>query len=310
METTGKAGLVVVLLVAVSFAVVPAAVAAYPPTTRSYYEHNASPTTLYNQGCSAGEAGAHGVAVLDFGRPAYDGVHYGTVDFNGNFDTSDQIRTAAESFAAGFWDCTPAGGPFLTIAIGTNNSCSSGDPHCAGAGLQPASFGRAGTIWAYNVNALREYIESGFAAQEAAAAGDDMEPAWEPAYTRTRDFIAGYNGSSAPPEALFDYGSAEPGYWTTAQEYYVAYGALYDFPLPEIYYAGQPPEWEEISLWGAANGANGAMYFPGVMSQYRAGYGCGFTPHESYDRMLAALQSHTATSQASLDYVTNIVCAT
>jgi hypothetical protein len=137
-----------------------------------------------------------------------------------------------------------------------------------------------------------------------------MEPAWEPGYTHTRDFVAGYNGSTTEPEALYDYGSAEPGYWTTAEEYYVAYGALYDFPLPEIYYSGQPPEWEQISLWGSANGAYGAVYFPGVMSQYRDGYGCGFTPHESYDRLIAALQSHSATYQASLDYVTNMVCGT
>jgi hypothetical protein len=287
---------------------------AYPFTTRSYYEHSPNTTTLYNQGCNAGQSGANGIAILDFGRPAYSGGAYGTIDFNGNFDSSAAIRAAVKSYASGFWDCTPINGPFMTIAIGTNNSYSNHDQvHCPnGCGSQPPSFTEAGNIWAYSVKALNDYINAppSFASQENGAAADDMEPAWEPPYTYTQNFVSGYNNSAVATDALYDYGSLESGYWTSSQEYYVAYGALFDYPIPEIYYCCQQTAWENLSLWGTSNGNYGTIYFPGVMSQYRSGYSCGYTPHESYDRLLAALQSHTSTYQSSLPWITNIVCNT
>jgi hypothetical protein len=302
----GSARRVIVVIVAAVglYAASATAASAYPFTTRSYYEHSGNYNTLYNQGCSAGQDGAHGVAILDFGRPAFNGTYYGAIDFDGHFNTNGVIRQAAEGYASGFWDCTPLNGPFMTIAIGTNNYCFG----CSSYHVSDPST--AGSRWGDNVDTLRSYINAppSFASQESAAGADDAEPAWNPAYTQTRDFVNGYNASTG--NALFDYGSAETGYWTLGQSYHIAYGAVDDFPFPEIYYSGQAPEWEDISLWGASYGNFGAMYFEGVTSQWRSGYSCGFTPHEGYDHMLAQLQSHASTSQASIPYLTDIPCFT
>jgi hypothetical protein len=279
---------------------------AYPYTTRSYYEHSPDPTTLYNQGCNAGQSGANGVAILDFGRPAWNGSVYGTIDFGGHFDGYGEIRTAAQNYASGFWDCTPVNGPFMSIAIGTNNYCFG----CSS--YQVPNPQGHGASWGYNVNWLENYITSppSFAAQESATGALDAEPAWNPSYSATGSWVTGYNNASNG-NALWDYGSAETGYWTLGQEYHVAYGAADDYPFPEIYYAGQAPEWEQISLWGASYGNYGAMYFQGVTSQYNPSYtDCGFTPHESYDHMLGELQSHASTSQSSIPYLTDIRCHT
>jgi hypothetical protein len=281
-----------------------AAAGAYPPTTRSYYEHNTDETVLYNQGCDAGAAGEQGVAILDFGRPAFNGGAYGTIDFGGHFDDGSAIRTAAESYAAGYWDCTPPGGPFMTIAIGTNNSCSTCSSYAV------PSFAGAGSAWAADVGAVDDYITSvrGFSSQESASGADDLEPAWS-SYAKAGSFVDGYNGATA--SALWDYGSAETGYWSLGQEYHVAYGADDDFPLPEIYYSGQASEWEDIALWGASYGTYGAVYFPGVTSQWNPAFGdCGYAPGSSYDRLLEALDSHSSTSQSSLGYITDIYCHT
>jgi len=296
-----SAVLVIVLVVS---GVMAAAAGAYPSTTRSYYEHNTDATTLYNQGCNAGNARQTGVAILDFGRPAYNGSQYGTIDFGGHFDGPGAVRSAAENYASGFWDCTPINGPFMSIAIGTNNSCSTCSSYAV------PNFTGAGAAWAYNVIALNNYITSppSFASQEDGTGADDLEPAWS-TYTKAGNFVDGYNNVTT--WAFWDYGSAETGYWTLGQEYHLAYGAADDFPFPEIYYSGQAPEWEQISLWGASYGNYGAMYFPGVTSQWNPAYTtCGYTPHESYDHLLSELKTHSSTSQSSLAYITDIYCHT
>jgi len=112
----------------------------YPNTTTSIYEHGTSTSTLYNQGCSAGSAASSGVVILDFGRPAEKSNNYGTIDFSGNFDTDSDILTAMEQFAQGYHDCLPGGSSAkVSIARGTNNSCSNEDLVCCprGCGLQP-----------------------------------------------------------------------------------------------------------------------------------------------------------------------------
>ncbi|MGH9206003.1 MAG: hypothetical protein ACRD1G_05530, partial [Acidimicrobiales bacterium] len=62
--------LAVALAAEVSFPSVAAGVTALPPTTVSHYEASVDPSTLDAQGRAAGESGARGLAILDFGRPA------------------------------------------------------------------------------------------------------------------------------------------------------------------------------------------------------------------------------------------------
>ena len=151
------------------------------------------------------------------------------------------------------------------------------------------------------IHPLGRYIaNSGYSSQESSAAADDAEPAWDPGFTSTHDFIAGYN--SAANWVLFEFGSLESGYWSRANEYYVAYTGA-NFPLPQVYYSSMAASWEELELWAVAN-RGGSMLMLGVTSEWPAPE--TLTPHQGYDAMLTRLQTHTSTYQSSLDYLTDI----
>jgi hypothetical protein len=283
---------------------------ARPPVTRSYYEHNVNTSDLRQQGCAAARTRRSGVVILDFGRPAWDGEHYGTILHQGPFASSTAIRNAAKAFSAGFVRCAGARGTKLIVTFGTNNSCSDNDPHCSGS-RQPRSFTEAGRIWAFHVKVLREWIQARPARRRHVSPGsaDDMEPAWEPPFEHTNAFQTGYNNEPvAGTTPMYNHGSAERGFWTLGQLYRVSYGLPRNFPFPQIYYDTQPPQWREISHWGADNGNYGKMYFAGVLSQFNSGFDCGFTPQEGYDALLSALNSDPKTAQARIPYLSNIVC--
>src|SRR5580704_11778014 len=78
-----------------------AGAAPIPTTTTSYYEHNANPLTLYRQGEAAGKAGEQGIVILDFGRPADNGVNYGTLSFSGSFLSFNAIGAGVENYIRG-----------------------------------------------------------------------------------------------------------------------------------------------------------------------------------------------------------------
>jgi len=288
-------GVCVVVLAALLFAA--PAPAAYPYTTTSYYESTTSTSTLYYQGCDAGKAAAVGAIVLDFGRPAYRDGAYGTMLFgSGGFAPNVSILNAMKAFAEGYWNCSPLHTQ-VVIARGTSNYCHGGTS-CS---LLPPNYMAAGSYWGTRTNELASYIaNSGYSSQESSAAADDAEPAWDPGFTSTHDFIAGYN--SAANWVLFEFGSLESGYWSRANEYYVAYTGA-NFPLPQVYYSSMAASWEELELWAVAN-RGGSMLMLGVTSEWPAPE--TLTPHQGYDAMLTRLQTHTSTYQSSLDYLTDI----
>jgi hypothetical protein len=292
----------------------PAHAATYPRTTRSIYEHSAYPPTVWRQGCDAGSANSSGLIILDFGRPAFDWVHrvYGTYDFGGHVDWNSNILKSMEAFARGYAWCLPKGSAaHISLAWGTNNSCSNQDPRCCphrGCRFQPPRFETAGRYLAMRVNELHAYLaRTGLWRRIRVGAADDAEPAWDPAFTNTSLFLRGYAEMFGYAYPMWDFGSLEPGYWTPAQEYAVAYGFEPDIPVPEIYYPGLASEWESLSLWAVANRGR-PIHFAGVTSQYVAGASCGYSPREGYDALLAALRSHASTYQASVAYLTDIPC--
>jgi hypothetical protein len=273
------------------------AAAAYPYVTTSQYESTTSTSTLYNQGCSAGSAGAVGAIILDFGRPAYKAGAYGTMLFgSGGFASNVSILQGMKAFADGYWNCSPVRTQVI-IARGTSNYCPTG----SGCSLLPPSHTAAGSDWGGRTDDLATYIaNSGYSSQETSAAAVDAEPAWDPDYTSTHDFISGYN--SATSWFMFDYGSLESGYWSRAAEYYVAYTGA-NFPFPEIYYSSMATSWEALELWAVAN-RGASMLIMGVTSEWPTPG--TLTPHEGYDAMLGELQSHASTYQSSIDYLTRI----
>jgi hypothetical protein len=288
-------GVCVVVLAA--YLVTPAVAGAYPYTTRSYYESTTSTSALYSQGCTAGSAAADGAIVLDFGRPAYRDGAYGTMLFgSGGFASNVSILAAMKSFADGYWNCSPSH-TAVALARGTSNYC----PRESNCSLLPPDYAAAGTYWGLRTSELANYIAgSGYSSQESSAAAVDAEPAWDPVFTSTHDFIAGYNGSAS--WLLLDYGSLESGYWSRAEEYYVAYTGA-NFPLPEIYYRSMAESWEGLELWAVANRGS-SMLILGVTSEWPTPG--TLTPREGYDAMLDELQSRASTYQDSLDYLTRI----
>src|SRR5580698_529821 len=66
-----------------------------PAATASQYENDASPAALYAQGDAAGSAGAQGMVILDFGRPAAE-TTLGTITQDDTFASFPSIAAAVE----------------------------------------------------------------------------------------------------------------------------------------------------------------------------------------------------------------------
>lgn len=234
-------------------------VGAGPSLTTSYYEQTASSWVLSRQGEAAGKAGAQGIVILDFGRPASTGAGYGTMGFEGSFISLRTIVTGVESFIVAYYRYAP---PYrsLDVAVGTNDSCGTGQPcgdKICGCSDEPASFYDFGAAWAYAVEKLRSWSFALRASRNytdvvRVVAADDAEPSYDPGYHNTYELLAGYAQTVGGPEpAMVDYGSAERS-WSEAQLLQVAYGFPPDVPMPEIYYSAQASEWAQLLAYAKA----------------------------------------------------------
>jgi hypothetical protein len=231
-----------------------AATAADGTPTVSYYEQGAWGQALYLQGEQAGLAGAQGIAVLDFGRPASDGRTDGMDSFDRSFLSFAAISQGVENYIMGYYNYAPAG-TTLDVAVGTNDSCGVGQP-CGpvvcGCPDEPQNYVSWGQELAAVVEQLgawsAEYAsENGYTDTVRVAAGDDAEPAFDPGYDNTYDVMEGYAesvGGSYPP--MVDYGSADPGIWSEDQLLQVANGFAPNVAMPEVYNASQITEWADL----------------------------------------------------------------
>jgi hypothetical protein len=255
----------------------PAGAAPPPASTVSYYETSANPATLLGQGQAAGEAGAQGLVILDFGRPAANGSIAGTFDFGGSFDSFASIVSGTESYIQGYLATAPSD-LSLHVAIGTNNSCGTGQP-CGGivcgCVLEPTNFASWGAQLAAAVenvqaeaNDLRN--SSGDTDTVTVVAGDDAEPAFDPGFQNTSDLLGGYAsavGSFQP--AMIDYGSAEPGYWTMSQLLQVVDGFRPDVAVPEVYTVPEASSWASLISFASAHGRSIQVF--GVLTNAASG---------------------------------------
>lgn len=290
--------------------------------TYSHYEHDASTSRLNQQGCNdaaniptyIGTPTAN-VALLDFGRPALSGSTYGTVGIGGGFISNASILAGVESYASGFITCLTVSGTRVAVALGVNNSC----PPNSGCLIEPTNFYTAGVQWVTLVNSFQSWLSSrGYTTWINVAGADDAEPAWDPAYTSTQQWIQGFNTGS-PSYAMFDYGSQDGGstsasvppnsYWSWQQRYYVAWGAGVDYPFGEIYQNPLPAQWQALDDWSHQQGYSFIYY--GDLSDYNPSVNpnCGWDPGTSYNMMLSALQSKTDTWQSGISYWSNIFCS-
>jgi hypothetical protein len=251
-------------------------------------------------------AGSEGLVVLDFGRPAFDGVADGTIDFSGSFVSMAAIQLAVESYLRAYAASAPRGAR-LTVAVGTNNSCGTGQPCGAvicGCRNEPPDYMAWGARFAAAVMRLRSWAASGNASSRSVhlkvVAGDDAEPANDPGYGNTADLLRGYAravGGFQP--SMVDYGSAEPGFWTPDQLYQVAYGFKPDVPVPEIYYGIDIADWAAVV--GYARSRYGvAMTMFGVLTTSPVGN----SPESASSLMLSAMRH--LTGQAWIQWSSNI----
>ncbi len=278
-----------------------------PPRTTSYYERSANPLTLYRQGVAAGKTAAQGIVILDFGRPADNGLHYGTMGFGGPFISFASISRGVENYIRGYYRYAPSY-TTLDVAVGTNNSCGTGQPcgdSICGCPDEPPDFAVWGAqlavnimkigAWAANLRAL-----NGFTDHVRVVAADDAEPAYDPGYSNTYDLLQGYArtvGGAVP--AMVDYGSAEASYWTERQLFQVAYGFRPDVPMPQVYYASEAADWAGLLRYAKARRGKVISIF-GVLAEGRGTNG----PLAAYADMLQALSK--VTEQRSIPWLSTI----
>ena len=275
--------------------------------TVSYYEQGAWGQALYLQGEQAGLAGAEGIAILDFGRPASNGKSDGTDSFAGTFLSFAAISQGVENYVMGYYDYAPAD-TTLDVAVGTNDSCGVGQP-CGsvvcGCPDEPGNYVTWGQELAGVVKRLGAWSagfasENGYTDTVRVVAADDAEPAFDPGYDNTYDLMRGYArsvGGSYPP--MVDYGSADPGIWSKDQLLQVANGFAPNVAMPQMYDVGQVAEWADLVAYAKATRGEYLTVF-GVLSD-AAGSN---PPQDAVDETLRAVSA--ITGQGTVRWVSTI----
>ena len=245
--------------------------------TISLYERTTAPTLFRRQGCSAAQRGATGVVILDFGKPSYNGHTYGTILFSGAFAGNKKITRAMLDYARGYAACLPRGSSdHIALARGTSNYHPS----------VPSVY-KAGRKWARETLTLQRALRAdSLDAHVTSAAADDVEPAWDPSFWRTRDFYRGY-ADSRVGHALYNYGSLDggivSGIWNAHQAFYVTGGMRYAHAIPEIYNRTMAREWAALAQV-AQHRYHRSVKFAGVMTE-RTASNHGVKPRDA-QRML------------------------
>jgi hypothetical protein len=193
------------------------------------------------------------------------------------------------------------------VAIGTNNSCGTGQP-CGGVvcgcKFEPPSFAAWGAQQAAAVeqaqsaaNALRN--RSGFTDVVTVAAGDDAEPAFDPGYQNTYDLLAGYaNAVGGYQPSMIDFGSAEPGFWSNDQLLQIADGFRPNLAVPEVYFNSEASAWASLISYARSRGRTITVF--GVLTNAPN----GLSPQAGYSSLLGAIQP--ITGQTAIRWPSNI----
>jgi hypothetical protein len=254
--------------------------AAHARATISLYEHSARTSHLRRQGCHAAKRGVGGIVILDFGQPAYNGHTYGTYLFSGAFAGNGKITRAVLAYAVGYGRCLPKGSKLsISLARGTSNY----HPHV------PSPY-QAGKRWAREVHTLQRLVEArGLGAHVTSAAADDVEPAWDRSFHRTRDFFRGYRDAEFG-HVLYNFGSLDGGVgivWNAKQIFFVASGMKYVAAIPEIYNHAMAAEWAELAHI-AKHRYHRPLKFAGVMTQHTSG-NHATKPRDAHKMLVRAL---------------------
>jgi len=271
-----------------------------PTVTPSLYERTTSPSILRAQGCRSGKARTSGLVFLDFGKLAYRPRRggYGTVTFANSFSNNRSIRWAMRSYARGYSECVPKHSRAeIVLAMGTSNFDQD----------VPSTYA-AGRLWARETVRFGAYLRIHHFDRVTAAAGDDVEPAWDRGFRRTYDFFRGF-GSVHSGYLLYNYGSLDGGVghiWKLRQAYYVAGGMHAARAVPEIYNHAMAMQWAELSRLSVRRYGK-PIKLAGLMTQHHHHcHMCGFTAAEAHRALVRELAKHPKTKVRMLAAATNI----
>jgi hypothetical protein len=241
------------------------------------------PSKLRRQGCSAGRRGVGGIVILDFGQPAYNGHTYGTYLFSGRFAGNKRITQAMYSYAFGYHRCLRRGSQLrITLARGTSNYHP-----------QVPNAYKAGRKWARETKSLQHRLSAhpALVRHVASAAADDVEPAWDRTFHRTRDFFRGYRDARTG-HAIYNFGSLDGGVgsvWNARQAFFVTSGMKYAQSIPEIYNHAMAHEWAELAHI-ARHRYHRSMKFAGVMTTHTS-RNHGMKPRDAHQTLVRELAS-------------------
>ncbi len=169
----------------------------------------------------------------------------------------------------------------------------------------------AGRLWAGATVALSGYLKAHGYDHVTAAAADDVEPAWDPGFTRTFRFFKGFD-SANQGHLIYNYGSLDGGVgqvWSLRQAFFVAGGMREARAVPEIYTHEMAAQWAELAHL-AARRYHRTIQIEGLMTQHWTNCaGCGYTApraRQELRRELALAASPTALPPLELSALTNI----
>jgi hypothetical protein len=259
--------------------------------TISLYEHTARRGALREQGCRAARRDVGGIVILDFGQPAYNGHTYGTNLFSGRFAGNKRITRGLLAYAHGYVRCLRRGSRLsITLARGTSNYHP-----------QVPSAYKAGRRWARETLRLAHLLKTrGLSRHVVSAAADDVEPAWDRSFHRTRDFFRGYR-EARTGYLLYNFGSLDGGVggvWNARQAFYVASGMRYSRAIPQIYNHEMAHEWATLARI-ARRRYHRPLRFVGVLTEHTA-RNRGIKPRDAHRLLLRELTSTAGSTAAVL----------
>ncbi len=293
-----------------------------PPTSTTWYvniSENEKGSTLNNwmyykgydqgKGDLSSSSTQPSTVILDFGQPWVSGGLQGTTGFAGSyvFLSTAEIYDAARYFTSGYYYGSNNGSKIIRLAIGTNNQNSAGTVTYA-----------HGQAWAQLINDLNAWVKGTVANGKVFMYGaNDIEPSYSTS-NAAYNWVNGYTSKWIAPSYLLNYGAADgcklsgtissPGScnnnWTQEHVYYMSWGALPAYPLPEIYTTtgSQSKQWQQLSLYSyLAHGSR--MDVVGSLSQSQACNqrgGCVGTnnnPDNAWTQLWNALNGDSRTAQ-------------
>ena len=137
------------------------------------------------------------------------------------------------------------------------------------------------------------------------AAADDIEPAWDPRFRRTRGFLRGFRAAPGR-ELLYNFGSLDGGgIWSVKQAYYASVRGNTRV-VPQIYSRAMAHQWAELARSGLRT-FHRPLRFAGVVTQGRDRCRCSLEPHDARRELQRALALHVgATAPDVPPTLTNI----